>query len=493
MPSDVPENNNTPGSEPNIRRRGNVLGFPRRPVASDPAYPAPATDSAPPAASIEELKTSLTEELSALVDQRITELLEQPIWALNLALKNADATAEQLEIAEARASTRELALTDALLRVESLEQTAADARARAVAAEQRRDTFEHVWDTAPLRVHLNFVHDLLDGEHPLRAVIDEAIRLEGVRQKRVEFEGWIESYPLLFVESAARLLFDPAVQSLETPGAPLSPIERLTLAVRARAQRALESTLEESGVRWILPQPGQPVSEDCAVAGEEDAPAGITPGTVARVARPGYFWRGRVQQPALVWRASLSPISLDSPIDSLASAATEEPVEEAPGATLLAAESTGSWPEWLKDLTTRSLGLEDPEAMQEIAALRTLFAHSNEPDVDDSTLTERLRPVLSLLTSRNARRSVSPDWGVATSEQRPALLDWLNATYGITLLQPGEREPFDDNTMVVIGTRRTAFAGDKGRVAKLDTIGLQRAERVLMSARVLCYTIGDES
>ena len=557
MPSDSSENNNRPGDQnlrpwgwKNLGQRSSDDNLPQ-PAATAPSEPS--IESATFAHYISEVKADLNEAFSnrfaversetekliaekiasssAYTPHTVEELRREFVQLqenlesysqgtknelkvlmdlLSMCITKVDQADAGWKAAEVKVSKLENTIAEAVMHIEYIEKKAEETNNKAAIAELRRDTFEQVWETAPLRVHLTFARDLLDREHPLRPVLEEAIKLDGVRQKRVEFEGWIESYPLLCVESATRLRFDPAIQTIEARGI-ISPIERLALDVRARAEYALEANLQELGVQWISPQLGEPVSDNCTVVGEEVAPDGVSPGMVMRVVRLGYLWRGRVQQPPLVWRTSLSPTSVDSRelsienSDFASNMATKEVLtspsiereSEAPvltdGKSFSVAENTSFWPDWIKSLITRSVGLDSPEVAQEITAFKTLMDFVGQSEVDDGVILDCLRPLLSLLTSRGARRSVLMDWGTATAEQRPALLAWLESTYGVTLLHPVEQDPFDANTMEAIGTRPTAFARDADTIAKVETIGLKREDRILLPARVLRYSIGGGS
>jgi hypothetical protein len=411
-------------------------------------------------------------------------------------------------------------LDDAMFQIEALrrdvhrtEVGVVTASRRAVEADVNRDMFEAVWETAPLRSHLIFVREMLDRAHPLRPALDEGLILDQIRQKRADFEEWVDAYPLLFAESATRL----RQGALLSDGGALAPVERLAHAVRERSEAALQAALDELGVRWIEPKPGDPVGDACAVAGDETAAAGMPTGSVARVARLGFVWRGRVRQPALVWRVA-GPSTMEQPAtsenssgvpvrigvgpddqhaDGLSAVVGTQTFDESPVSRPLGPEG---WPDWLRAPSSRVVGLGGV-VTEEIAALRSLVDLSPIAGPDgDAIVRNAMLPLRSLLGARGPRRGVPGPWNEAIGEQRSALLAWLSEPpFGVTLLVATERDSVNLTTMEVTGTRATAFASDVDTVAKVEAVGLSRREplaceeseeRVLLPARVVRYVVG---
>src|SRR5262249_51049935 len=119
-------------------------------------------------------------------------------------------------------------------------------------------------------------------DHVYQPMLKEALALEDLRRRGRDLEAWMTNYPALFVDAVLRLRAKEAADA---------PSEALAAATLGEAEETLGACLQAMGLEWIAPQPGDAVTRDYEVVGEE---AGLTEGRVAALRRPGFRWQGRL-------------------------------------------------------------------------------------------------------------------------------------------------------------------------------------------------------
>ena len=436
---------------------------------------------------------------------------------------------------EASVATAAAALDEARSRLERAAGEMETARAHRGAAEAnftsekaRRGLFEKAWATAPLPLRIAFTQGLLSETHTLRTALQEAAELIELWGKGREFEAWIASYPALFADACVRA-FPP---SGAEEG---SEAEALALETLENARALLDGNLRALGVEWITPQPGEPVTDAHAVVGEESEP-GIPPGGIARLARPGFRWRGQVYLPAQVVRtggqgsevsgqgsevrgqgsgigvqgsgfrvqerrtsgeeeagsSKLLPSSPQPPAPS--PQRPEGPSAPSPQPPALSPQLPEG-PEWLRTLQRRSAG-GGGHTLAEI--MQSLGRLAEEAVQDGETGNEELRtllqPLLPLMGTGGGGRALDlpGDWMEAFSSIRQDVRSWLSSRFGVEVVAPSERSLFVPGVMESAGERRTAHPHEAGTVARVERVGLLRNGQLLVPAQVVRYETGED-
>lgn len=383
-----------------------------------------------------------------------------------------------------------------LAEIEALRAQVAAVRERAEAERGQRCSFERVWQTAPLDERLAFIQGILSSEHPHQAPVAEAIGLVELWQKGPELENWLTTYPSLFADSVARL---------DVPDSDPSDAGQLAWETLQDARELLDHHLRAMGVEWIVPAPGDLVTSDHEVIGDEPA-AGVQSGRVARVHRPGFRRRGTLCLPALVVRALPWTGPLPEPMSAPRAAVEAPPPPPVPRTELRVspepsgpaspapAAGAGEWPDWLRRLQRASMGTGSPAVERLLRSLACLADEARCGEVPDGRAAELLTPLLPLLGPGQTSGDGLPDgWLQAFRQSREELCEWLRSELSVEVLWPSERAPFDLVAMEAAGTRRTAHPHEQGTVAKVERVGLRREGRVLAPARVVRYETGDSA
>lgn len=386
----------------------------------------------------------------------------------------ADATAialrEPLEELRQRVSTLE-----ALVRV-SLGEPHPQAAAPEFSVADQRDPLVRMWSAAPLTQRLTFLRGRLPPQHPGQAVLGEVARLVELSGSTDELDAWIQRYPSLFAEAAARMVIP------QEPPEASDDAGRIAAELVLEAREQVGAILTKLHVTWIIPAAGSFPDSDCEVVGEEPA-EGIPTGSIKTIRRPGFRRHGRLELPAQVIIANAAPSS--SPVARID---TEAPPIATTGASSRASTAAGS-PDWLQVLSSHVGDGASPEAQRCFRALSRV-AFSGRP-ATDGEVTEAFGPLLTWLsTGWDHSGSLPVKWLEALSPYRVKLCHWLASELNAELVSAAERDVFDAELMEGVGERRTAHPHERGTVARLQTPGLRRGGRVLLRARVIRYEGG---
>ena len=423
-----------------------------------------------------------------------------------------------------------------------------------VSQARKQDVYRQAWESAPVILRLKFVRELLPENHGLQNVLKEAAALEELRRRGHDLEAWLSNYPALFAD-AMQALFDNGIKLAieKADRGETQPAEILAAQALQDTRDALVSTLQALGLKWIMPEPGEPISADHEVIGEESSTAGA--GRVARLRRRGFRFQGRTALPAQVLRAAASSgATITAPSERPQAAAVSGPLstaeerteeEQADRTSPTAAASTvpieterglqtetyvfqpdsrtsdnrpeagvqdgasrsavgqtaerveGEMPDWLRLLSQRTFGCEVPAVsrlMEQLLALKDLPVRiaSVPEEAAAALLTDTLLPLLPLLGLRYADSlpGIPENWGAVFLEARPPLLEWLEKRMELRLVAPARGDGFDARTMDAVETRRTVHEKENETVAKLERIGVVWRTRALIPAQVVRYTTG---
>lgn len=388
------------------------------------------------------------------------------------------------DIAEATASALREPLEELRLRVSTLEslvrnslgQPGAQVATPLSSVTDHRDLLAQMWTASPLTHRLTFLRGLLPTQHPVQAVLGEVARLVELSGSTDELEAWIQRYPSLFAEAAARM-----VVPQEHPEAS-DDAGRVAAELVLEARERIGAILTNLHVTWILPAAGSFPGSECEVVGEEAA-AGIPTGSIKTVRRPGFRRHGRLELPAQVILASTTPSSPPA-----ARTDTEASPVAATGGSSRATTALGS-PDWLQALSSYHNDGASPEAQRCFRALSRVALCGGA--ATDGEVTEAFGPLLTwLVTGWDHSGSLPVKWLEALSPYRTKLCHWLASELSAELVSAAERDVFDAELMEGVGERRTAHPHERGTVARLQTPGLRRGGRVLLRARVIRYESG---
>ncbi|MCW3054103.1 MAG: hypothetical protein JWN14_3273, partial [Chthonomonadales bacterium] len=200
-----------------------------------------------------------------------------------------------------------------------------------VSQARKLDVYRQAWESAPVILRLKFVRELLPENHRLQNVLKEAAALEELRRRGHDLEAWFTKYPPQFADAAQTLLDSGIKLEIEIHQGETQPAELLAARALQDTRDALASTLQALGLTWIAPEPGEPISADHEVIGEESSTFGA--GRVARLRRRGFRFQGRMALPAQVLRAAaLSGATITSPSERTQVAAVPSaiPAAQAP-------------------------------------------------------------------------------------------------------------------------------------------------------------------
>ena len=463
--------------------------------------------------------------------------------------------------ADAAVEARVMQSVDALIaRIETAEnarleaeQRALDAEAGALREKAREDIYREAWRSAPLTLRLKFVRELVPDSHSLQDVLKEADALETLRLRGRDLETWLTNYPALFADAVQALVSGVREKTHTLDVLVAHPAYLLAAKTLQDVETTLETTLQALGVTWIEPSPGDPITPEHEVIGEE--PSFQNEGAVACLRRRGFRFHGRLALPAQVSRALASrpeETTRSAPQEAAGSCAAQrlggegasaQPAMETITADLPTAtpeETTGGTgteatdagmpqgntgstpggdlqggagsnrqvqerenavndiPGWRRILGQRTFGCDLPEVLSlvdHVNALNDLPGRISQETSEEAScriVLEALAPLLPMLGLRYADGlpGVPEAWGVVFLEVREPLLAWLAESLDVLPLAPVRGNAFDPRTMEATETRRTVHASEDETVAKLERIGVSRHGRPLIRAQVVRYAAG---
>jgi len=386
-----------------------------------------------------------------------------------------------------------------------------------------------VWASAPLLLKLKFVREILPEEADLQPALREASALEELRQRGNELETWLVRYPALFADAAALLR---SRASDNESAYRRGPALTLGMSTLAEAQEALDKQLVSYQIEWIAPSPGDQVTASHEVVGEE--PSSYTRQTVAKLVRPGFCRKGKLELLAQVVR-STGPAVIPAE-DAPDSSNTQYPIpntlhddDPSPLGALgagsnLSHEGRGTGgsntlqdeeraadpsqhptpntqhPTWLRILGQRTQGCHVEAVTSLVESLRELVAASCQSEAfenrcqRDDRSDSIIASLASLLSMRYADSlpGINAEWGAALLEARDSILLWLRDTLSVDLISPLRGDRFDSDLMDAVETRRTVHANEVETVARVERIGFTRAGSLLLRAQVVRYVAGRE-
>lgn len=388
------------------------------------------------------------------------------------------------DIADATVSALREPLEELRLRVSTLESLVRNSLGQAgsqiapplSSVTDLRDPLARMWSAAPLTHRLAFLRGLLPSQHPGHAVLGEVARLVELSGSTDELEAWIQRYPSLFAEAAARMVIP------QEPPEASDDVGRVAAELVLEAREQMGAILTNLHVTWILPASGSFPGSECEVVGEEAA-VGVPTGSIKTIRRPGFRRHGRLELPAQVMLASATPSSLP-----VVRTDTEAPPVATTGGSSRVNTAAGS-PDWLQALSSYLNDGASPEAQRCYRALSRVALCGET--ATDGEVTEAFGPLLTWLsTGWDHSGSLPVNWLEALSPYRVKLCHWLASELNTELVSAAERDVFDAELMEGVGERRTAHPHERGTVARLQTPGLRRGGRVLLRARVIRYESG---
>ena len=437
------------------------------------------------------------------------------------------------------------------LRLQAMQRLAENREALTQARKQ--DVYRQAWESAPVLLRLKFVRELLPENHAFHNVLKEAAALEELRRRGHDLEAWFTKYPPQFADAAQTLLESGIKLEIEIHPGETQPAELLAARSLQDTREALASTLQALGLQWIAPEPGEPISADHEVIGEESSTFGA--GRVARLRRRGFRFQGRLALPAQVLRAAASSgatvtppsertqaAAVSSPLSTAQERREEEQADRTPPTVAVSPSPgerergsepetfesrtdsgtsgnrpeadmqvgalrnaqgqsegriEGEMPDWLRMLSQRTFGCEIPAVprlMAQLLALKDLPARiaSVSEEAATTLLRDTLLPLLPLLGLRYADSlpDIPETWGAVFLEARLPLLEWLEKRMELRLVAPARGDGFDARAMEAVETRRTVHEKENETVAKLERIGVVWRARPLIPAQVVRYTTG---
>jgi hypothetical protein len=391
-------------------------------------------------------------------------------------------------------------------------------------------TIDVVWANAPLILRLKFVRDILSDESVVQPALRQACAFEELRQRADELEIWLMRYPSLFADAVA--LLNSCTAECETT-VYLDPAAMLAMETIIEVQKALARKLTECGIDWVPAEPGETITSNHEVVGDEPSPFSKT--TIARTVRGGFSIRGKLELPAQVVRSSGPGVTLvpdhttAEDIEDTKYALLNTEIQTPPHLTSPTQGRGTGWPnaltprealtpnssvltpntehrvpiadpDWLRILEQRTSGCDAESVNEHMRHLRELVVQAGQADLPYNLdgKTDLSQPVLESLASLLSMRyadsipGIGEEWGAILLDARDSILLWLHETLDIDPISPQRGDSFDSARMDAIETRRTVHADEIETVARLERVGLTRGGSPILRAEVVRYAAGRE-